>query len=311
MRKEAIRRGVDEDLHGRPRGVISREFHSSLRTLNTIVWIAVAAVLLFIAGFGILALQGTRERKSIQGMRTICIYDAPSSRRALAPHRHVRCPSPPCQPRAACARPPARPGPGRRQHLLGAPLPDRRGDVRQLHQGDRHPDQPHRGQGRRAARAHQERGRQQPGRRVHHGRRLAAGGGRQGRRVPAGAVEGARGAHPGAPAHAELAGVLDPGARDRLQHQGDRPDWVQTYEDLAEPAPEGPGLRALGLAPVQPVARRRAAHARRRGQDRGLGARAGRELRAGAQGRRHRPAARRGRRRMRRRRSRTATTSPA
>ena len=38
-----------------------------------------------------------------------------------------------------------------------------------------------------------------------------------------------------------------------------------------QPAPEGPDLRALGLAPVQPVAGRGDADARRRSQDRGLG----------------------------------------
>ena len=73
-------------------------------------------------------------------------------------------------------------GAGVAQPLLGAPLPDRRGAVRQLHQGDRHQDQPHRRQGRRTARAHQERRREQPGRRVDHRRRGAPGDGRQGRR---------------------------------------------------------------------------------------------------------------------------------
>ena len=76
--------------------------------------------------------------------------------------------------------------------------------------------------------------------------------------VPAGAVEGARGAHPGAPAHAELAGVLDPGAGHRLQQGGDQPRLGADLRRPRRSAPEGPDLRALGQPSLQPVARRRA-----------------------------------------------------
>ena len=79
------------------------------------------------------------------------------------------------------------------------------------------------------------------------------------------------------------------------------PDWVQTYEDLADPRLKGADLRALGHASLQPVARRGADRPRRRSEDRAVGARPGRQLRARAQGRRHRPAERRRRRRVRRR----------
>ena len=61
----------------------------------------------------------------------------------------------------------------RPQSLFGAPLPDRRGAVRELQQGDRHQDQPHRGQRRAAGRATEERRRGESRRRPADRRRRA------------------------------------------------------------------------------------------------------------------------------------------
>ena len=235
-------------------------------------------------------------------MRTICIYDAASSRRA---HRAP----PPC---TAARRLLA----SLALLALATPLAQAQGVVNiysarhyqtdeafyaNFTARDRHQDQPARRPRGRAGRADQERGREQPGRHPDHGRRLAPGDRRQGRPVPAGAVEGARGAHPGASAHAELARVLDPRPGHRLQQGGDQPRLGADLRRPRRSAPEGPDLRALGQPSLQPVARRGADRPRRRGEDRAVGARPGRQLRARAQGRRHRPAEGRRRRRMRRR----------
>ncbi len=116
---------------------------------------------------------------------------------------------------AAC-----RGGPGKgAQPLHRAALPDRRGAVRQLHQADRHQDQPHRRPGRPAAGAHPQRRRQQPGGRVHHGGYRAPVARPAGRRVRAGEVEGAGVAHPGQLPRSQwrVVRLLGTRPRDRLQ----------------------------------------------------------------------------------------------
>ena len=141
-------------------------------------------------------------------------------------------------------------------------------------------------------RADQERRREQPGRHPDHRRRVAPGDRRQGRAVPAGAVEGARGAHPGAPAHAELAGVLDPRAGHRLQQGRDQPRLGAELRRPRRSAPEGqicvrsgshPYNLSLGAALI-------AHDGEAKTEQWAQGP--GRQLRARAQGRRHRPAAR-------------------
>ena len=128
--------------------------------------------------------------------------------RALAPGRRCRDGA-----RGRGARP---------QSLLGAPLPDRRSAVRQLHQGDRHQDQPDRGRRRAAARADQERRRDEPRRHPDDRRRRPAVVGAAAGPVPAGQVGHARRPDPGVDARPgrQLVRLLEPRPRHRLQQGG-------------------------------------------------------------------------------------------
>ena len=189
-----------------------------------------------------------------------------------------------------------RTGPGQgAEPVFGAPLPDRRGAVHQLHQGHRHQDQPHRY--RRCRRDHAPEGR----RRVQPGRCGAAGGcgalvqGGKRRLVPAGEVGDAAIAHSRQPARCRrwqwvaVVRLFHARACRRLRQGQGAARRCRHLRRTRRPEEQGQALHALGFAPVQPVVVRRRAAARRRPGHRGLAEGPGGQHGARAEGRRHRP----------------------
>ena len=165
-----------------------------------------------------------------------------------------------------------------------------------------------------ADRAHPQRRRAQPRRRADHRRRRPPVARRAARPVPAGEVGGARAAHPGQPARAErpLVRLLDARARHRLQQgEGEAGRDRRPTKTLADPKWKGRvcmrsstniyNLSLMG-AMIDHLGEAKAE---------AVGAGRARQPRARPQGRRHRPAARRGRRRSATSRSPTSTTTRA
>ena len=214
---------------------------------------------------------------------------SPMNRPAITPR--VRSRSRAARRAAAGAGPPRRRRAGP-QPLLGPPLPDRRGALRQLHQGHRHQDQPDRGRRRAAGRAAEERRRGEPRRRAADRRCRAPVAGAAAGPVPAGEVGGAGGAdsrevsRPGR----QLVRLLVPRARDRLQ-QGDgraAPTSRRT-KSLADPKNKGRVCTRSGSHPYNLSLIGSRDRAPRRRQGRGVGEGRGRQHGAHAEGRRHRP----------------------
>ena len=184
--------------------------------------------------------------------------------------------------------------------LFLAPLPDRRGPLRQLHEEDRHQGQPHRGQRGRAARAPEERGRAQPRRRARDGRCRPPLARRADGPLPAGEVAVLEERIPGELRHPDgLWFAFSVRARPIFYLKGAvDPAQIRDYEDLADPKWKGKvcirsssnmynlSLMSSMIADVGPAKAEEWAQGRR-GQ-----------LRAQPQGRRHRPAQGRGRRRV-------------